>query len=215
MEKGYRYLAFCYLLLIPLMYLGFLQTYLSDFPTFEKNPGFAVHFHFVVSALWILLMVLQVFFVRHKKIQTHKVLGRISFLLFVFLITSFIPLYIKQLDYNILPLTIRTTSDMLSVFLFYSLAIYFRKKPAFHMRYMIALALAFALPAVSRINIYMLSISSEWIMFVELALVLVILFGLLLKDIFNERPYLPYGVAILFFVVRALIFYIAYFLERL
>lgn len=211
MEKGYKYIGFISLLLIPLTIIGFLKSYLGEFPNFVDNPGAAIHFHFFISAIWILLFILQPLLIYYKKIRLHKAIGRWSYLLFFLLLVSFIPLFIIQISYGYLPLTILTTFDILSLIFLYGLAIYHRKNGAIHMRYMISLVLVFALPSIGRINSHWLDFSFIGNMNIGFGLVGIFFVGLILKDKLNKQDYTPYLVALAGFIVKYGAVYLAYF----
>ncbi|MEX0273403.1 MAG: hypothetical protein AB3N16_03395 [Flavobacteriaceae bacterium] len=124
---------------------------------------------------------------------------------------SFVPLFLKQLGYNYLPLTLLTATDIISVLLFYLLAIYHKGNIALHMRYMIVLALVFALPAMGRIFTYWWGFSFMENMNAGFVLTLVILPGLLAWDKRNNKEYRPYWVGILFFTVKHIIIVLAFY----
>lgn len=211
MEKEYKNLGILLLVLIPITIIGFLKSYLGEFPNFEKDPGIAIHFHFIVSVLWIVLFIVQPLLIKAKKYDYHRLLGKFSYVLFVLILISFIPIYTKQLTYNYLPLTILTASDIISIILFYGLAIYHKKNTQLHMRYMIVLTLIFAFPAIGRIFIHWLDFSFIQNMIVCFSLTSVLLIGLSIKDKRNNKNYTPYLVGIIFFAVKQTVIVLAFY----
>lgn len=211
MEKGYKNLGIVLLLLIPITIVGFLKTYLGQFPNFEKDPGLAIHFHFIVSAFWIVLFIVQPLLIKAKKYQTHKLLGKLSYVLFVLILISFVPIFTKQLGYNYLPLSILTATDIISLLVFYGLAMYHRKMPPLHMRYMIVLTFVFIFPAIGRIFSHWMGFSFIENMSAGLALKCILLLRLIINDKRNNKDYRPYIVGILFFTTRQLAIFMAYF----
>ncbi|WP_420320381.1 hypothetical protein [Flagellimonas sp.] len=211
MEKGYKNLGILLLLLIPITIIGFLKTYLGEFPNFEKDPGPAIHFHFTVSAIWIILFIAQPLLIKTKKHQYHRLLGRFSYVLFILILISFIPIYLKQIQYDYLPLTILTTSDIISVVLFYGLAIYHKKKVTVHMRFMIVLTLVFIFPAVGRIFIHWWGFSFMQNMTAGFVLKSILLLGLIIKDRSNSKNYMPYLIGIIFFTIRQTAIILAFY----
>ena len=211
MEKGYKNLGFALLLLIPVTIFGFLKSYLSDFPDFKKNPGEAIHFHFAVSAIWILLFIIQPILIRYKKFALHKALGKLSYLLFVLLMISFIPLFIEQMGYGYLPLTILTASDIISVTLFYGLAIYYKRNIPVHLRYMIVLAIIFALPAIGRIFMNWLGFSLIENMIYGYLILIFIFTGLIIFDNRKGKNFKPYVLGVVFFTLKQLVFMLAFY----
>jgi len=211
MEKGYKNLGILLLALIPITIFGFLKTYLGEFPNFTKDPGLAIHFHFIVSAAWIIFFIVQPLLIKAKKYSYHRLLGKLSYFLFVLLLISFIPIYRKQIEYDYLPLIILTASDIISVILFYGLAIYHKKKVSLHMRYMIVLTLVFIFPAIGRIFIHWLEFSFMQNMSVSFVLKSIFLLGLIIKDKKNSKNYMPYLVGIFFFTTRQAIIALAFY----
>ncbi|WP_025666336.1 hypothetical protein [Aquimarina megaterium] len=211
MEKGYKNLGMLLLVLVPITIIGFLKTYLSQFPNFEKDPGITIHFHFVVSALWIILFIAQPMLIKAKKYYYHRLLGKFSYVLFILILISFIPIFLKQIQYNYLPLTILTTSDIISVILFYALAIYYKQKVQLHMRYMIVLTLVFIFPAIGRIFIHWLDFSFMQNMSAGFVLKSILLLGLITKDKRNSKNYIPYVIGILFFTIRQAAILLAFY----
>lgn len=210
MDNGYRNLAYYSFLLIPLMVLGFWKSYLMHLPKIENDLIVATHLHFAVSSIWILLFITQSFLIRTGKNHLHRKLGRLSFLLFALLLASIVPLYIAQLDSGFFPLIMLTTFDILLLVAFYSLAILNRQNPQVHMRYMIALMVLFAMPAIGRINSYLLGFSFIVNANTAFATAISILLLLLLKDLKAKRNFRPYAIAIGGFAARQLAIYLAY-----
>ena len=209
MEKAYKRLGVILLFtLLPLTIIGFMKTYLGQFPNFEKHIGWNVHFHFAISAIWILLLIIQPIFIKKKKVRLHQFFGNTSYFLFLLLLISFIPLFRKQFDYNFMPLIILTASDIIGVILFYFLGIYHRKNVEKHMRYMIVLSIMFAMPAVGRIFSHWFKFSFMGNMNAGLLIELLILLGLITMDKKNERNYIPYVVGLVFFLVRHGVLYL-------
>ncbi|CAM1373082.1 hypothetical protein [Tenacibaculum xiamenense] len=211
MEKEYKNLGFVLLILIPITIFGFLKSYLSGFPDFEKDPGTAIHFHFTISAIWIVLFIVQPISVRFKKFTLHKTLGKLSYLLFVLLMISFIPLFIEQIEYNYLPLTILTTSDMVSVVLFYGLAIYYKRNIPIHIRYMIVLSIVFALPAIGRIFMNWLGFSLIENMIAGYVILISLLIVLIILDKKKKKNVKPYLLGVVFFTLKQFVFILAFY----
>lgn len=212
MEKGYKNVGFILVLLIPLTLVGFYKTYLGHFPYFENNPGIAIHFHFAVMGFWIVLFIVQPILIRSKKHRLHRLLGKFSYVLFVLILISFLPLYIAQINGDFLALTVLTTFDIILLIVFYSLAIYYKSQPQLHMRYMITLTLLFALPALGRINSRWLDFRFIENMHIGFGIVCLILLSLIAKDKINKsKNYFPYVVGISGFVIRQAAIYLAYY----
>lgn len=211
MDKIYRNIGFVVVLLIPLVIAGFYKTYLRHFPQFDNGPGIAIHLHFIISSLWILLLIIQPLLIRAKNYHQHRLLGRLSYLLFTLLLASIIPLYLDQLDDGFLPLLMLTTFDIVLLVAFYLLAMLHRKNSQVHMRYMIALIVLFTLPAIGRINSYLLGFSFIQNANIAFGITSVILFLLIVNDIKANANWRPFAIAFAGFAVRQLAIFLAYF----
>lgn len=136
-------------------------------PTFYLKPFFnsppisrtIVWVHGFVMAAWVLLFVVQIYFVSAKKIKLHQKLGILgvvlAFVVFVVgLLTSIAaakygspsaPADVARLEFLIIPL-----GDMLVFGLVFGAAIYYRKKPLNHKRLMLLLAITLLPAAIAR-----------------------------------------------------------------
>ncbi|MCI0603092.1 hypothetical protein L0156_08750 [bacterium] len=148
--------------LFPLIVLaGFARTYyLKGF--FEAPPlaSVLVHLHGIVMTAWVALFITQVTLISANRIKTHQHLGlaAIGLAILIILIGFFTavraakfgsasaPPGIPRLAFLLIPLT-----DMIMFAIFFSAAIFFRKKPAEHKRLMLLTAINFLPPAVARI----------------------------------------------------------------
>ena len=159
MGKNYKYLAYFLLILIPLTIAGFYKTYFSLFPDFDEKITFWYHVHAAIASLWIIMLIVQPFLIRFKKVSFHKSVGKFSYILFPLLILSFVPTSFSMVDrFGVESVFFPFTLSVLLI-IFYSQAIIHRKHTAIHMRYMIATAIVFIDPTLNRIwsNIFFLT----------------------------------------------------------
>lgn len=128
-------------------YFGRLQT---DLPA-------RIHVHGISMTLWCLLLISQALLIRFRKQQLHKMMGRLSFILVpIILISGFhighasiAGLNLSEGDYYS---SIALIFNALIVFgLLYGLAIYHRKKPMVHARYMIGTTFPMITPLTDRL----------------------------------------------------------------
>lgn len=205
MEKTYRHLGYFLLLLIPLVFAAFYKTYIVKFPHFGINYDFRIHIHAFLAATWVLLLIAQPFLILNKKMQWHRTLGRLSYIIFPLLILSFIPGIMKSVnkgDFNNIFFPI---ADCTLLILFYSLAIYYKKIPAKHMRFMIAAAVVLFGPTIGRI-LPQLSLSDFVTQNIQYGITYLVLGSLIVYDIRNRRKYQPYLVALAGFLLHQLIY---------
>lgn len=174
MQKSYTFYhntGFWFLLLIPLVALGFYPTYFS---VFLKPTPTLVHFHFTLMAIWIVILMLQPFLYRYNKLALHRTVGKLTYVLVpMLLVTAF--LMIRFSYYRMIgDLTLQSAQGTISLdhnqilnetasyetiaFIYftwlavlYSLAIYYRKQSPIHARFMVATALTMMGPTVDRI----------------------------------------------------------------
>lgn len=88
-NKFYYYnLGYWFLVFIVLAFAGFYTTYFTRI--FEPTPAI-IHIHFVLMALWLAMLIAQPFLIKYKKLQLHRLLGKVSYILVpLVLITGFI-----------------------------------------------------------------------------------------------------------------------------
>lgn len=207
MEKKYENAGYFMLLLFPLTFAGFYASYFSQVPNFNANIRLAHHFHGIVATLWLVLLVTQSFLMRYKKVALHRVVGKLSYVVFALLIVSFFPL-LRRDDVNFFAL-----ADMTGLVIFYTLGIVHKKEPGKHMRYMIAVALVFIDPALGRLVFQVasrLGHYTEAMHHITLVTISLILVALIFFDRANHRNYRPYLVALSFYVVYQITFQVIY-----
>ena len=207
MDRTYKYLGYFLLLLIPLTFAGFYKTYFEPFPNFGKNIDVYIHIHAVVASLWIAILIVQPFLIVNKKIALHRSVGKLSYLVFPLLIISFIPRIIKTINSGDIQFLFFPLADGFLLMIFYVLAIYYKKKTAKHMRYMIASALVLMGPTFGRIGPNLLGWSELYTQNVEYGIIYSVLISLIFYDLKNKRKFQPYLIAIVGFFIHQLVYY--------
>lgn len=206
MEKAYRNLPYFFLLLIPITLAAFYPTYLIQFPNFnDRNSGFT-HVHGIISAVWLALLITQPFLIRNKKFELHRSVGKLSYIVFPPLILSFIPQIVKSAHDDVKTIFF-PVADAFVMIILYSLAIYYRKDSARHMRYMIGMTLVFLFPTLGRIDPIWFDIPALIGQDVNYAVIYFILMALVLLDKRHQRNFKPYLVSIPFFVAHQVVFH--------
>ncbi len=210
MDKNYKYLGYFFLLLIPLIFAGFYKSYFQPFPNFGNKFDVYLHIHSIIATSWIVILIIQPFLIANKKNSWHRSVGKLSYVVFPLLILSFIPRIIKTYDAGDYQFLFFPIGDGLLLILFYSLAIYYKKKAAKHMRYMIASALVLLGPTFGRIGPGLLGWSELLTQNVEYAIIYSILTGLILYDLKNKRKFQPYLIAIAGFVIHQIVYHLVF-----
>ena len=169
-DDFYSSLGYWFLLYIVLVFAGFYYTYFS---VFFKAESVIIHIHFILMILWIAMIIIQPFLIKHKKRALHRSIGRLSYVLVpLVLLFSF---FVIRLEYysrtsavqgqvangltqfSAAEILQRSAANPNGLFfflwfaLFYSLAIINRHSPPIHSRYMLATALTLIGPTVDRI----------------------------------------------------------------
>ncbi|MFK5913982.1 MAG: hypothetical protein QM484_06380 [Woeseiaceae bacterium] len=164
-------IEYFFVALLLLAVTGFWNTYFSklfggigNIPRFSEIDSYT-HFHAVTMLLWIAMLITQAFLIKFHKHHLHKIIGKLSYLLFSVLVVSLILLshskitiYEYGISYSRLYILFLQLS-LLSIFMLaYFLAIANRHTPVRHARYMICTALTMIDPAVARLPIDLPSI---------------------------------------------------------
>ena len=146
-----------------------------------------MHVHGIALLLWCLLLIVQPYLIRTKRNGLHKQVGKFSYLLVPIIAYSTVDLY----KFRLRELTALSTQDylftasvlnaLLTFLIFYGLAIYFRKSPAIHARYMVCTVFALFTAVIDRIIRFYFSFLLPYFPTVDGPVVQVV--GLTLADI--------------------------------
>jgi hypothetical protein len=90
--------------------------------------------------------------------------------------------------------------DIVSIPVLYLLAMWYRKVPAIHMRYIVACSVIFFNPALGRIFL-LLGMETELTIIVVYAICDLILAGFLVNDVIKGKPYKPYVYSLIFLAI--------------
>ena len=157
------------ILLIILVEVGFFKTYIRHFPLFKDyyvaegnytmHFNWIMHFHGVVMMAWVLMLLMQPIFILKGRIKLHRLAGRFSYVLAPLVVLA---MYLANRDgYFILlrdlgkPVALQllaiTFPDVVYFIILYSLAIFYKRRPALHMRFMCSTAFLFINPPLDRL----------------------------------------------------------------
>lgn len=210
MDKSYKYLGYFLLLLIPLTIAGFFKTYIVQFPNFQPKNNWFIHLHALIATVWISILIVQPFLILNKKFAIHRIVGKLSYIVFPLLILSFIPQIIRLYNSANARNIFFPGADCLLLIIFYSLAIYYRRVSPKHMRYMIATSLVFLGPTIGRIGPIWFGWSEILTQNVQYTIAYSILISLIFYDKSHGKDYKPYLVAIGCFLVHQIVFHIIF-----
>jgi hypothetical protein len=196
MEKTYKNIYYLFWVILALIFWGFYKTYFGLFPSFE-GIKYIHHFHALMFLCWVTFLIIQPILIRKKQFEWHRIVGKASYVLVPLLLLS-VALVVRNEQLrakNLMNLTF-VFSDMSFFLLMYGLAIYYKKRTSFHIRYMVMTILPFTNPAVARILQG----------FPTVLISLVIIIGLLIFERFRAKVYRPLAVGL----VALFVFYGGY-----
>lgn len=145
-----------------LVLIGYFKTYY--FKTFFDVPTIAnslVHFHALVMSVWVLYFVAQFALIRTKNMKLHISMGFAGIALAALvIIIGMATAYNSHIVRGVAPLGVEAykffiipTADMFLFIIFFSGAIYYRKRPAEHKTLMLMTAINFSAAAIARIPV--------------------------------------------------------------
>jgi len=145
-----------FFVLIPLVLLGFWKSYfLKFFEDTNSLTGF-MHFHAILMTAWVTLLIVQPTLIKRKKMKTHRLIGKFSYLLMPLIMVSM--LFLVHKSGNLKPIVEQTFVNallgLLGFFVIgicYFVAIINRHNTAIHARAMVGTGLALLDPTLMRI----------------------------------------------------------------
>ncbi len=175
--------GFWTLSLLGMAVAGFWKPYLSRI---GAGVDVLTHVHAVTVTAWLLLLASQAFLIRQHRPTTHRMLGRVSYVLMPAILASAIALAVSRLHMSRANLPIER-SEMFFIQIgatmllaaFYLLAMIHRRRPSRHARYMIGTGLVMIDPIVARVLTHVtpawdfLASQVIWLVTVPLLLVLI------------------------------------------
>jgi len=141
-----------------LVFLAFFNTYFSG-KTFSGKPvNIFVHGHAFLATLWLTMLASQALLIRQKKFALHRTVGRSSYVIAPLVVLSLILFSHYSLNRTGIPVTVFDSrvwvydvGQVIGFSLAWGLAIFYRKTPALHMRFMISTVLAFGSAVIFRL----------------------------------------------------------------
>ncbi len=144
------------LILVPIVVLAFWSTYFSIIFSNVITPSFYAHFHGIMMVIWIALLIIQPILIRQKKLKTHRLVGKASYIVGPLVLISMILITHHYRRLITTPSGITFTN--INVWLIcYIIAIVYRHKISIHARAMIGTAVALLDPIFMRFMFYIVS----------------------------------------------------------
>ena len=189
MEKVYKNSHYLFIAVLLMALVGFWKTYFGLVPAFTGVSSL-MHFHALMVLAWLGILIAQPILIRAKNLEMHRLVGRVSYVVVPLLLLSIVLLMRLSIMKNTLPqaptidLRLVGIADLTFFIPCYLLAIYYRKKTAYHARFMVLTVLPFINPALGR-----LSLPGP-------LLAIAIMVGLLIYEAFNRKIFRPYLIAL-------------------
>lgn len=210
MDKTYKHLGYFFMIMIPLIVAAFFKTYISRFPNFAPGYDNFIHVHAFLASTWVIILIVQPFLIVNKKIAAHRLLGKLSYIILPLLVLSFVPGIIKLYNAGEYRFIFFPAADCIVLIILYSAAIFYKKKPPRHMRFMIGSSLTLLGPTIGRIFPIWFGAGEVGTQTIQYAITFGILLSLVMYDKKNNRKYQPYLVATGLFIIHAAVFYILF-----
>jgi hypothetical protein len=212
MEKTYKNISLFFIAIIAIVFLGFFKTYFGLFPTFNNVTNIQ-HLHGSLFLLWFLMLIIQPVLIKKRKYKWHRVIGKASYFLVPLIVISIF--FIAKEMYETAPLTQSQKISNLYVPFYqivdfvtlYVLAIYYKKRISYHMRYMIATSLAVYGAALKRFFINFMGISGLNAFLYTFFVTDLILLIFIIYDWRHGKSYKPYLISLVILVASQLGFY--------
>ena len=203
MEKTYQNVSYFVAIILAFVFWGFYRTYFGLFPSFNGITT-VQHFHGLMMLSWFTMLIVQPFLIRYKKYELHRNLGKASYvlvpllLLSIFIVTKgqfqrLAPTITKEQNIASLALNL---PDIFAFGALYTLAMFYKKNSAFHMRYMIATAFLMLGPGVGRAMIIYAGVPFPLAIEYSMLLTDALAIGFIIYDMIHKRPSKPYVVTL-------------------
>lgn len=201
MEKTHSFLPYFFTAFFALVVYCFYQSYFGHFPDFENvispigNVPITIttitHFHAAMIILWFLMLIIQPILIIKKQIKWHRMVGKASYIVVALIVISILMVINQeQIREKSLPVLAANLFDLPVFIVFYGLAIYYRKKTAYHSRFMIMTILPFINPALARLNVDGLKVQiGLWVL-------------LFVVEFFNNKNFKPYLIGLGYYVAN-------------
>jgi hypothetical protein len=149
-QKSYLYFIGFFLFMLAAFWLTYFTKLLSQ-------ENYRMHTHGVTLILWCVMLIVQPYLIRTRQFGWHTTIGKFSYVLVPVMIFTTVDLLHNRLhinptlgtmDYFFVALVLNA---LVAFLILYGLAIYHRKNPTVHARYMVCTALPMFTPITDRI----------------------------------------------------------------
>jgi len=183
-KSGYYFFG-----LVVIMFLGFWPTYFSKYFDGTANFNLYFHFHFAMASLWIVLLIIQPILIKKKKLDIHRQIGKLSFIILPLFIISVILLKHFRIGGEVtkdlgasLWLQLK---DIVIIGIMFTIAMVNKRNMQIHARAMIATGIVFIEPTLGRFVI--LTVLPEPNFILGLGITVALMYALIISLIIIER----------------------------
>ena len=191
--------------LLVIAFVAFWPTY---FAPGLSTSSFYVHFHAVTAALWMLLLVVQPFLIRRYRFDTHRAVGRVSYLLVPLLLISMVLLANYRLRsvpaeaYQLQTYVLYLQVSLAGLFaLSFALAMVFRREAEVHGRFMVCTGMTLIDPVFARLFFWADPTTVEYHQFLTYGLTDLVFLVLIVSERRSSRGRWVFPVMLLVFLV--------------
>ncbi|MGD8379458.1 MAG: hypothetical protein PVJ40_10570 [Gammaproteobacteria bacterium] len=204
-RNAHRYV----LSLFIIVFAGFFKTYFSRLP----SADLAHHLHAATAIAWMVLVVLQSYFITHGRTGWHRTFAKLSFVILpMLLITGLVMVYDILTRSPLTPgnsnslFAFADFSSLLYLLILFAMGIAYRRDVRQHQRFMISTVFVLFPPALGRVFLFYVPL--DWTVPLVLAAIylfsLAIVVVLIVRDWLDEKTlYFAYGFSFAYFLVAA------------
>ena len=156
--KPFRNVYIYFALLIPASVLAFAKSFFAGVTFSGKSLTVLLHVHTALMVLWLLMLIAQGWFIRTKRFQLHRWVGRSSYVIAPVVILFGLATVHEKFNRTAEALTFQDArietfgfGQILAFAVTWGLAILYRKRTPLHVRFMISTAFAVATAILFRI----------------------------------------------------------------
>jgi len=169
---------------------AFLPSYFGRLPGFQGTSP-AVHFHAVTMLAWLALTITQPILIRRRRFGVHRQVGLLAYALLPLLAVGFwLVMRDGQLRHKQPDLILATAFDGFLFFFLVGMGLFYRKRRAYHGRFMMLSLVPFLNPTLGRLISPAVSVPFE----------LLLLIALLVRARRRREDSRPYAVALTAFL---------------
>lgn len=211
MEKGYKNLVYFFGVIALITFIGFYKKYFSLAPDFPGLKNIH-HIHAIALTTWLCMLIVQPILIANKRMNEHRMIGKLSYFLVPIMFVSMILVYHNQYlrmisegksESESLAFIFSPTTDAIPFVIFYLLAIFNKRDTAKHMRYMISTGIVIGGPGLGRIFMTWMGMDIFSAIGLITLITLLVFVGLIVYDRIKKKQFRinPYTIALIIWLI--------------